>query len=264
MDRNTLFPIFTVASLPKSTTLVSTTSQSTGKVEKPAPLINFSLDVETIFVLVAFAWLIWDKVFKDKVVKKLDSAFQPLEEERRLNNILAQIGVVTRASRVVLTAFHNGAIDTNGYHLTKISTINSYTAPGESPMATPIRDLPVGRIMYEIEEMLGTQEEGNCWSVIEYSDELPQGCRDHLNKNNIGRMYNRLICVGNLPIGILSLQYSQRERRRPPVQDAPNAKILEDCYEQICLIMRRRVIHPSFIKQVFFRLTGNSQANPSL
>ena len=233
----------------------------------PAPTptaINFNVEAETVFVLIALGWLIWDKLLKSKIVRKLDGVFAPLEEERKLNDILAQIGVVTRASRVVLTAFHNGAIDPSGYHLTKISTVNNYTAPGELPMAVPIRDLPVGRVMFEIEEMLGTRSQGECWAVTEYSDSLPQPCRDHLNKNNIGKMYNRLVCVGTLPIGILSLQYSRNERRNPPVGDAPNAKILEDCYNQICVIMRRRVIHPSLMRRLLYRLTGNSQSNPSL
>ena len=227
------------------------------------PIFNVTVDTELVLLGVAALWLFWDKLFRPQVIRKLDGVFAPLEEERRLNNLLAQIGVVTNASRVVLTAFHNGAIDTGGYHLTKVSTINSYTAPGELPMASPIRDLPVGRIMYEIEEMLGTKNEGECWTATVYSETLPQPCRDHLLKNNIGRMYNRLVCVGNLPIGILSIQYNQSERRHPPVENEPNAKVLENCYNEICAIMRRRVVHPSLIRRIFHRLTGRSTANPT-
>jgi hypothetical protein len=215
---------------------------------------NVTLTADGLITLLALAWLAWDRLFKSRVVSRLDGVFAPIEEERMLNNLLAQVGVITNASRVVLAAFHNGAIDNCGYHLTKLSTINSYTAPGRLPMAVPIRDLPVGRIMVELETMLDPA--GECWSVTEYRESLPAPCRDHLNKNNIGRMYNRLVRVGNLPIGILSLQYDQGERRQPPVSTEPHCKLLEDLYEEIAVIMRRRIIHPGPLRRLWMKLKG--------
>ena len=95
---------------------------------------NVTLTADGLITLIALAWLAWDRLLKSRVVSKLDGVFAPIEEERILNNLLAQVGVITNASRVVLAAFHNGAIDNCGYHLTKLSTINSYTAPGRLPM----------------------------------------------------------------------------------------------------------------------------------
>lgn len=215
---------------------------------------NLTLTADGVIALIALAWIIWDRLLKSKVVSRLDGVFAPIEEERMLNNLLAQVGVVTNASRVVLAAFHNGAIDSCGYHLTKLSTINSYTAPGRLPMAVPIRDLPVGRIMMELEAMLDPA--GDCWSVTEYRDSLPAPCRDHLRKNNIHRMYNRLVRVGNLPIGILSLQYDESERRQPPVTTEPHSLLLEDLYGEIAVIMRRRIIHPGPLRQLIMKLKG--------
>lgn len=231
--------------------------------QQPAPPqgINISLTADGLLLLGGLSWLLWDRLIKGKVVTKLDGVFAPIEEERRLNNLLAQIGVITHASRVVLAAFHNGAIDSCGYHLTKLSTINSYTAPGRPPMAVPIRDLPVGRIMYELEELLST--ESGDWCYVEYRDDLPAPCRDHLLRNSIDSMYNRLVRVGNLPIGILSLQYDDVERRKPLLREEPHNQLLEQLYDEVASIMRRRIVHPGPIKRLLMWLRGGgvSQRN---
>jgi hypothetical protein len=220
----------------------------------PPTGLNVTLGADGLLVLGGAAWFVWDRFIKGKVVTKLDGVFAPIEEERRLNNLLAQVGVITHASRVVLAAFHNGAIDNCGYHLTKLSTINCYSAPGHLPMAVPIRDLPVGRIMFELEELLAP--EGECWTITEYREDLPSPCRDHLRKNNINVMYNRLVRVGNLPIGILSLQYDDGERRRPPIKEEPYVHLLEELYDEIAGIMRRRIVHPGPLRSFLMQLRG--------
>lgn len=224
--------------------------------------VQITLTGDALLVLGALAWVAWDRLIRSRVVSKLDGVFAPIEEQRVLNNILAQVGAITNASRVVLAAFHNGAIDNAGYHLTKLSTINSYTAAGKLPMTVPIRDLPVGRIMFELEDLLSPS--GDCWCVVEYREDLPQPCRDHLRKNNIYRMYNRIVKVGSLPIGILSLQYDENERRKPPIREEPYIKLLEELYEQIAHIMRRRIIHPGPLRLLWMRLRGASKTSPPM
>jgi hypothetical protein len=222
------------------------------KTDEWLPDVNITLGADGLFLAGGILWIIWDRLLKNRVVNKLDGVFAPIEEERRLNNLLAQVGIITNSSRVVLTAFHNGAIDNCGYHLTKLSTINSYTAPGKLPMAVPIRDLPVGRIMYELEELIKAEDKE--WVYTEYDESLPEPCKDHLRKNNIAVMYNRLVKVGNLPIGILSLQFDNSERRRPPIREEPHSKLLEQLYNEIAYIMRRRIVHPGPIRKLLMRL----------
>lgn len=222
------------------------------------PQINFTISTDALLIGGFLIYALWDKIMKPRVVEKLDGVFAPIQEERRLTNILAQIGIVTKSSRVVLAAFHNGALDNAGYHLQKLSTVNSYTAPGNIPMNFPIRDLPIGRIMFEIEDMLKTDD----WVCVHYSEDLPQPCKDHLIKNDIQRMCNRLVKVGNLPIGILSLQYSKTHKFEN--EDCCDSKVIrqeyetlmDDLYLEISTIMRRRVIHPSPIHRVFGTLLG--------
>jgi hypothetical protein len=222
--------------------------------QNPGKSYGLSLGTDSILVLGIAAWLIWDRLIKKPILQKLHTTFNPIEEERKLNNLLAQIGAITNASRVILTAFHNGSIDHMGYHLIKLSTINTYVAPGRTPMAVPIRDLPVGRVMYEL-GMLMDAKEGE-WVSIEYSDDLPLACKDHLKKNNIQWMYNRLLRVGNLPIGILSLQYDAGERRSPPIRNDPNIKLLENFSEEVSLIMRNRIVNPGSMRRLINQIKG--------
>lgn len=217
--------------------------------------VNITITPDTFIVAGVLVWALWDKIMKPRVVEKLDGVFAPIQEERRLTNILAQIGIVTKASRVVLAAFHNGALDNAGYHLQKLSTVNAYTSPGSVPMAYPIRDLPIGRIMFEIEEML--KNDGD-WVCVLYDESLPQPCKDHLLKNDIRKMCNRLVKVGNLPIGILSLQYSKINSNvcSSEIIEKEYKALMNDLYMEISTIMRRRVIHPSPIHRVFGTLLG--------
>ncbi len=217
--------------------------------------VQISFGADAVLATAALVWLLWDRALKPTVVSKLDGVFQPIEDERKLSAVLAQVGVITSATRVVLAAFHNGALDNAGYHLQKLTTINTYNAPGKEPMTNAIRDLPIGRIMVELEGLMKT----NGWVLVEYDEDLPEACKNHLKLNGIYRMYNKLIRVGNLPIGILSVQYDKLERRKPPVDDEPYAMLLNDLYEQISLIMKRRIVHPSPIKKILMRvqaLTG--------
>lgn len=239
------------------------------KAESPVPTksginvpdLNFTFSADALIMGGVLIWALWDKVMKPQITEKLDGVFAPVQEERRLSAILAQVGLITGASRVVLAAFHNGALDNAGYHLQKLSTVNTYTAPGHEPMAVAIRDLPIGRIMFELEQMLKADD----WVCVINNADLPQPCRDHLVRNSIHKMCNKLVKVGNLPIGILSVQYDEVAAQRDPdcctraffKVPMEHEPLLEDLYQEIASVMRRRVIHPSKIHLFFRKLLGN-------
>lgn len=242
-----------------------TTQPAPGRasIEVPNPAreaIYLQISSDALLFLGLAGWLIWDKGIRPAIARRLSQAMVPIEEERRLTNILAQIGIITRADRVILAAFHNGALDAAGYHLQKLSTVNTYTAPGALPMPAAIRGLPIGRIMTEIEQMI----QAGTWVAIEYGDDLPQPCRDHLLRNDIRRMYSRLIKVGDLPIGVLSLHYSRstalfhpaRRRSDAGVIPEEHERLMNDLYEEIALVMRRRIIHPSPVHRILGTLIG--------
>jgi hypothetical protein len=224
-------------------------------VKPPSQGLNISITADALLFLMFILWIIWKRAIKPTFAEQLGSFFIPVEEERRLNTILAQIGVVTSASRVVLAAFHNGALDSDGYHLQRLSTINTYVRDGCSPMSVPIKNLPISKIAYEIEEMLKAGD----WHEIKYAEDLPDNCKAHMTRNSMACMHNRLIRVGNLPIGVISLQYnkdfsSSDDGNR--ISRTAYEGLLEDLYDQISGIMRRRVINPGPVKRLFSQAIG--------
>lgn len=222
--------------------------------------INLNVSTDLILVGGVLLWALCNRLIWPAIKKRVNNVFTPIEEEKKIANILAQIGIITSASRVILAAFHNGALDAAGYHLQKLSTVNTYTAPGCNAMNYPIRDLPIGRIMFEIEEMIKEDD----WVCVSYHEDLPQQCKDHLLKNDLKRMCNRLVKVGNLPIGILSIQYttvgqpscSDKDFCADQIIAKEHEALMEDLYLQISTIMRRRIVYPSPVHRVFGTLLG--------
>lgn len=240
----------------------------TAPANPPAPTVIsprtvISIDAEAFIMLGALGWLLWEKVLRGRIVRHLDGVFAPVEEERALNDLLAQIALLAGANRVLLCAFHNGHISSGGYSLTKLSVVNSYLADGTGPMASPIRDMPLGRVMSEVEGMLAAHTAGRRWVFTHDGDHLTEPCRDHLRRNDIVMMYNRLVLVGNLPIGILSIQYCVAGTAHDHLENEPQARLIEHLYHKIAEIMRRRVIHPSPIRKLLYRLTGGNQSSPT-
>ena len=224
--------------------------------QQPSQPININLSGDTIVIAGLLAWFIWDKIAKPTIFDKLQGAFTPIEEERRLNNILAQMGIITGADRVTLAAFHNGAVDNEGYHLQKLSTVNTYSAPN-TPTIDPIKDMPIGRIMGEIENLLRV----GGWYHKKIDDpNIPAICRSLMTEWGVDKTVNRMVKVGNLPIGILSVHYIHCDcKDDQECLHAPEYDILmDDLYNEISNIMRRRVVKPSLIKRFmrFFKLSA--------
>ena len=122
-------------------------------------------------------------------------------------------------------------------------------------MSVPIKNLPISRISYEIEEMLKAGD----WHEIKYRDDLPEGCKAHLQRNSMACMHNRIIRVGNLPIGIISLQYNKdysANRESDRISRNAYEGLLEDLFDQISDIMRRRVINPGPVRRIFSQAIG--------
>jgi len=225
--------------------------------------VNVTFGADAVIMIGVLLWALWDRFARPTITKKLDGVFAPIEEERRLSNILAQIGVISGASRVILAAFHNGSLDNLGYHLQKMSVVNTYVSDNATPMKSVMKDIPIGKVMNELEQLIANEGK---WVCTKNDASLPETCREHLQINNIDMMYNRLVSVGNLPIGILSIQYMDTHnygRRKEDMMplcegsfcDDMYDRLIEDLYNDICNIMRRRVVHPGWIKKLFMKIS---------
>lgn len=243
--------------------LASTPISPTASTPTPSPPVSqniykFDFSADVLLVAGFILWMIWDKTMRPTVAKKLEGIFTPIEEERRITAILAQIGVITNASRVLLAAFHNGVVDEYGYHLQKMSVTNYYISPTATDLKTPIRDVPIGRLMEELELLLAKKGE---WMSVDLSNNaMNPACVNHMRDTNVEFMADRLITVGNFPVGVISLQYNPNEGRRPNLDKRIEGEIstLEILFEELCIIMRRRVVKPPMAQMFIRRLLGRS------
>lgn len=218
-----------------------------GSVPGVAPRVAVELSFETLLVLMAMGWMLWEKAIRPSLQERMASAWAPVEEERRLNTLLAQMAILSGADRAILTAFHNGSMDHDGYHLQRMTTINQFVGEGSQPMPKPIKDLPIGRVMVEVEAMLSS----GTWTPIRREKGQPPLCVKHLADSGIHYMANRLVKVGNLPIGIVSMQYTSKRRSYFDCQkNASKMIMLNGLFDQVCITMRRRVIRPPIAARI--------------
>jgi hypothetical protein len=229
-----------------------TQSSSVAPHPQPVSPISVSLSGDAMLAVPVVAWLVWNKLLQPTFADRLGSFLVPVKEERRLQTLIAQIGGVTRASRVVLCGFHNGALDSDGYHLQKISTLSAYVREGCSGMTKPINNLPLTKIAVELEQMMKAGD----WVTVSYREDLPGPCRDHLLRNDIAHMSNRLIKAGNVPIGILSLHYNSDYNFDEDITRESYAGLLEDLYDQIVMLLRHRLLHPNPVKKIANQIFG--------
>lgn len=232
------------------------TTSSPGQATPPHsvyPPVNLTVTADgALLVLLALA-IVWKNAIKPTISQRLNSFLIPPEEDRRISTILAQISVITNADRVVLAAFHNGSLDDQGYHLQKISTINTYVKPGQPPMAKRIQNLPIEKIGKELEMMTRYDS----WSSIIYSEDFPEACKAHMIDNSMKEMWNRPINIGYLPVGILSLQFvNKRPDDAPPFDKDYSERLLEDLFIQIASIMKKRIISPGPVRKIADKVFG--------
>jgi hypothetical protein len=239
----------------------STPEQRTEEPGKPAPVIVapryeivLGLDV---FIIVGFvAWFVYTKIIYGFLFKKAENFLYPYKkEEAQLDIILAQIGVLANAHRVVLARFHNGDTDQTGYHLKKFSVCNKYLAPGAQDLKTPMINIPVERILQDIQEMLVTHE---YWVTTIRNTNLPAGCFQHLENNSILTMHNKLIVVGNLPIGILSIQYTDYLKVEPTADALLSSPLMKDLVDTVSMTLRQKVTNVSVLKKLAAQLKAVS------
>lgn len=221
---------------------------TTPKVE--AISVNFSFGGELLLLTAAALYILYDRMLRPQVIDKLLGTFQPLDETRRINELLAQIAVVSEADKVVLWTFHNGDINSVGYHYAKASVTNGWWRPGIDKRSENYRNVPIGVLYGELRQLF---ENPDTAQLICTDDAQGTGCLSYLNKVQIDSMVNRLVRIGNLPLGVVSVQYVGENSKEIAIQNniasLERSKLISKLITQINEIMKVRVIRPSKVKQ---------------
>jgi hypothetical protein len=214
----------------------------------PSETPHIVIGVDALLVTGVLTWLVYKRVFYNLIIKKVLDFFRSPVDDESIDRLLAQIGILTGAHRVLLAKFHNGSLDEYGYHLQKVTTSHFYLAKGAQPMEKPIVNLPLTKIMCELATMVASP---TTWAFAERKPGLPSACFDHLERNSILRMYNKLIVVGNLPVAILSLQYTDYLKVDDVSQKDLISPLMDELTENLSRIVKQQVTDPAPLKRIF-------------
>lgn len=220
---------------------------------------NITLSAEGGILVAGVLWIVGKQLISSFSVRRLRKMFTPVQEDKRLDQILAQIAGIVGANRVTLATFHNGDIDENGFHLQKISTSNSFTSPGYT-LPTPIYNVPIKKLLPTLQPMISADG----WLRSDSSDDaLPQACREYLLTKGISTLVDRMIFVGYLPVGIISIQFVSRDSAGDfTLAEDKSVEKVNALYEEIVSILKRRIVDPGPVQAIFGKVFG-TLSNPS-
>jgi len=210
------------------------------------------LGLETTAIMVAAGFVIYDRLVRPIVLKKLLSSSHPLDEQKKLNELVAQLGGITQSDRVILWTFHNGELDsTLGYHYAKATVTNSWLKnPNDADIAHQA-NVPFGLIRDEIETLLNDP-----LSTQMMVREVDCECKSDIAPDRATLVFNRLIKIVNVPLGLVSVQYDvpSEDRKRVAVQavlgEGETSVLFQKVVNQIDLIMKGRAVRPSLAERL--------------
>lgn len=214
--------------------------------------IRLSFGLEGIVILIAAGYLIYERLLRPTVIDRLLGTFQPIEEQRKLNELMAQIGAVTTANRVLLWTFHNGELSTSiGYHYAKATVTNAYFSDHGERVSPAMRNVPFGVLYTELKPLL---ENPNSTQMIDIELVEAEPCKEYLRRTNTTLMFNRLVKIGNLPLAVISLQFCSHltldekiSIMQSCLSDGPSAKLVNKLVQDVRDIMKVRAVRPSRI-----------------
>lgn len=152
----------------------------------------------------------------EKIISKLNYIEQTGEDEilpaeyiKRINQIMAQIGILGEYDRVVLGILHNGVVGSrySGSRYSKfekIAILCSYTVSGIEELPEFGKDLDLSIIDADL--TLLKENDNNLCVDTRQTDSLDSKCFIYLKERNIQNMQNILLNKNDLDLGILSLQ----------------------------------------------------------
>ncbi len=206
-----------------------------------------SIAQETSLALFAVLYLIYMQVVKPKIDAIANNTANSIQRGRVVNDILSQIGLLTNGDRVVLGLLHNGQISASGYHLTRMTITNSYSKPNVALNSTK-GTVHIGIVINDLIRLVDAPNHAN---LIRRDEMENVNCLAYLNRNNINEMYNHLLIVGNLPIGVVSIQYVDDNKMEI---DAASEKKLQKLLRDLEITLVNNLLRPNLFKLLLQRL----------
>jgi hypothetical protein len=212
--------------------------------------VNFDFTLDTLIIIGLAAFALWRRVVRPFLVERFYWAINPFEEERKIPILLAQMKAVTNASQVLVGTFHNGEIDHRGYHLKKFSVIYFWGKDGIISSRSLPTNIPAEKLTAEIDRTIETKG----WNHAALKDMKDRNCISYLEDNGLSATSTRMIMMGNIPIGMISIQYATDDFENRELNDYSVNAVLEDLFNQLQSLMKRRFKHSIENANVFKKL----------
>jgi hypothetical protein len=221
----------------------------------PLPALDLSVSADALVLLGICGWLIWRRFLRQMVLSRFGFLLGSQQNARYLVELLAQVAVLTGASRVALGTFYNPELLTTGYGYTRVAILSCYVAPGRLPLDVESRSMPMERIRADVQDLLDHAAGG--WRLVEAGPHLPTPCLDYLLRNRIAFLYGRLVMLETLPIGILNLHFDTPQQRPADLGAICHADRLETLFAEISLVVRGRILRPSLWRRLLRTWSGH-------
>lgn len=172
--------------------------------------------------------IIEDFIRRDSTDGKL-----PEEEMERVNQILAQLAIIYEADRVTLGVFHNGVIGAQGAHYDKVEITAGYSAPGVIKLPELGKDVEASTIMDDFGTMW---KEGKELFLDKAS--AHHSCALYMTRRDIFHLWNKVLFVGNLDVGILSMHWCAPQEKLPvPPETSRGQRLAQDLLGELTSII---------------------------
>ena len=159
------------------------------------------------------------KELSDRVPQDHENSLLPPEEIRRVQDILAQVSILTGADRVTLGVFYNGVIGADGAHYDKLSILVGYCHPGVIPLPEMHKSIKATTLMNDLKPLFQATTDGK--NLIIDKETAPSSCSLYMSRRDIYRLHNNLLKVNNLEVGVISIHWCSRVEGDPvePVRE---------------------------------------------
>lgn len=166
------------------------------KAEVITGLLNTLIIIITLtkFILPTVKTL--DKLLKSSYTLLIKSY---IKEVKYVEDILENILLLTKADRVCVGVFHNGD-NWGSFHFLKMSIIYEATKPGIQSFKKRFQAVPIENILTEIKNITSTE-----FKVFTYSEDLSQGCKQHMDASGLSSIASRLISKGENEDNIIAV-----------------------------------------------------------
>lgn len=139
----------------------------------------------------------------------------------RARELLAQLAILTNSDRVLLGLYHNGLIDSSGFHLSRLQILAGYFQPGTENVSEYLRVVPVSAVP----ELRSLWASPNGMVMVRADDPaLSTGCRTYLDLRSIRILVNITLRAGDTDVGVLGCHYTRGQEPRDGVFESDEVK----------------------------------------